>query len=329
MQWDIIFGNGLRAAIGPEAAVYALLAVGLNLHWGYTGLLNLGQAGFMLVGAYGLAVIVATVGWSMWIGVVVALAAGAALALLLGIPTLRLRADYFAITTIAVAEIIRIVTRSRALEGVTGGPFGLHEIADPFYDINPIPSGTYGFGVVTFSANRLWVMLVTWALVLLCTGLVALLVASPWGRVIRSVREDEDAARSLGKNVVAFKMQSLVVGGVIGSLAGVMFAIRATAANAESYAATVTFFAYTVLILGGAASRMGPIVGSLIFWFLISGTDSFLRQADREGILPGFLEGTESIGAITLILVGLLLAALIAFRPQGIFGNRNEIRLET
>src|ERR671919_796280 len=119
MQWDIIFGNGLRAAIGPEAAVYALLAVGRNLHWGYTGLLNLGQAGFMLVGAYGLAVIVAAVCWSMWIGV----------------------------------------------------------------------------------------------LVLLCTGLVALLVASPWGRVIRSIREDEDAARSLGKNVVAIKMQALVVGG--------------------------------------------------------------------------------------------------------------------
>ena len=329
MQWDIIFGNGLRSAIGPEAAVYALLAVGLNLHWGYTGLLNLGQAGFMLVGAYGLAVIVATVGWSMWIGVLVALAAGAALALLLGIPTLRLRADYFAITTIAVAEILRIVTRSRALEGVTGGPFGLQQIADPFYDINPITSGDYGFGVVTFSENRLWVMLVTWALVLLCTGLVALLIASPWGRVMRSVREDEDAARSLGKNVVAFKMQSLVVGGVIGSLAGVMFAIRATSANAESYPATVTFFAYTVLILGGAASSLGPIVGSLIFWFLISGTDSFLRQADREGLLPGFLEGTESIGAITLVLVGLLLATLIAFRPQGIFGNRNEIRLET
>lgn len=329
MQWDVIFGNGLRAAIGPEAAVYALLAVGLNLHWGYTGLLNLGQAGFMLVGAYGLAIIVATVGWSMWVGVFVALVAGGALALLLGIPTLRLRADYFAITTIAVAEILRIVTRSRALESVTGGPFGLQQIADPFYDINPIPSGDYGFGVVTFSANRLWVMLVTWALVLVCTGIVILLTSSPWGRVIRSIREDEDAARSLGKNVVAIKMQALVVGGVIGSLAGVMFAIRATAANAESYQATVTFFAYTVLILGGAASRLGPIVGAFIFWFLISGADSFLRQADREELLPGFLEGTEAIGAITLVLVGLLLAALIAFRPQGIFGNRNEIRLET
>ncbi|MGH8983724.1 MAG: branched-chain amino acid ABC transporter permease [Acidimicrobiia bacterium] len=329
MDFDVIFGNGLRAAIGPEAAIYALLAIGLNLHWGYTGLLNLGQVGFMLVGAYGLAITVATWGWSMWLGVPVGLLAAAALALALGIPTLRLRADYFAITTIAVAEILRLVVRSRPAQGLTGGAFGLQGIAQPFYDINPIPRGTYGFGVVTFSENRLWVMTVTWVLVLLCTGLLVLLTSSPWGRVLRSIREDEDAARSLGKNVVAFKMQALIIGGMIGGLAGVMFAIRASSANAESYRSTVTFFAYTILILGGAATRLGPIVGAFIFWFVISGVESFLRQADSEGYLPGFLQGTEAVGAVTFILVGLALGLLIVFRPQGIFGNRNELRLET
>jgi neutral amino acid transport system permease protein len=329
MDFDVILGNGLRSAIGPEAAVYALLAIGLNLHWGYTGLLNLGQVGFMLVGAYGLAITVATWGWSMWLGIPIGLLAAAALALALGIPTLRLRADYFAITTIAVAEILRLVVRSRPAQGLTGGAFGLQGIANPFYDLNPIPRGTYGFGVVTFSENRLWVMLVTWVLVLLCTGLLVLLTSSPWGRVLRSIREDEDAARSLGKNVVAFKMQALVIGGMIGGLAGVMFAIRASSANAESYRSTVTFFAYTVLILGGAATRLGPIVGACIFWFVISSIESFLRQADGQGWLPGFLEGPEAVGAVTFIVVGLALALLIVFRPQGIFGNRNEIRLET
>jgi neutral amino acid transport system permease protein len=328
MEFDVIFGNGLRAAIGPEAAIFALLAIGLNLHWGYTGLLNLGQVGFMLAGAYGLAITVATWGWSMWLGIPVGLLAAAALALVLGIPTLRLRADYFAITTIAVAEILRLVVRSRPAQGLTGGAFGLQGIAAPFYDINPIPRGTYGFGVVTFSENRLWVMLVTWVLVLLCTGLLVLLTSSPWGRVLRSIREDEDAARSLGKNVVAFKMQALIIGGMIGGLAGVMFAIRASSANAESYRSTVTFFAYTILILGGAATRLGPIIGAFIFWFVISGVESFLRQADTQGYLPGFLQGTEAVGAVTFILVGLALALLIVFRPQGIFGNRNELRLE-
>jgi neutral amino acid transport system permease protein len=329
VDFDVIFGNGLRAAIGPEAAVYALLAIGLNLHWGYTGLLNLGQVGFMLVGAYGLAITVDTWGWSMWLGIPIGLLAAAALGLALGIPTLRLRADYFAITTIAVAEILRIVVRSRPAQDLTGGAFGLQGIAEPFYDLNPIPPGTYGFGVVTFSENRLWVMTVTWVLVLLCTGLLAVLTSSPWGRVLRAIREDEDAARSLGKNVVAFKMQSLIIGGTIGGLAGVMFAIRASSANAESYRSTVTFFAYTILILGGAATRLGPIVGAWIFWFVISSVESSLRQADEQGWLPGFLQGSEAVGAVTFILVGLALALLIVFRPQGIFGNRNEIRLET
>ena len=329
MDFDVILGNGLRAAIGPEAAIYALLAIGLNLHWGYTGLLNLGQVGFMLAGAYGFAITVATWGWSMWLGIPVGLLAAVMLALVLGIPTLRLRADYFAITTIAVAEILRLVVRSRPAQGLTGGAFGLQGIAKPFYDINPIPRGSYGFGVVKFSENRLWVMLVTWALVLLCTGLLVLLTSSPWGRVLRSIREDEDAARSLGKNVVAFKMQSLIIGGTIGGLAGVMFAIRASSANAESYRSNVTFFAYTILILGGAATRLGPIVGAWIFWFVIAGVESSLRQADEQGYLPGVLQGPEAVGAVTFILVGLALALLIVFRPQGIFGNRNEIRLET
>jgi len=329
MELDVIFGNAVRTAIGPEAAIFALVAIGLNVHYGYTGLLNLGQVGFMLVGAYGLAISVATWGWSMWVGIPVGLAAAAVLALLLGIPTLRLRADYFAITTIAVAEILRIVTRSQAAKDVTGGAFGLQGIAGPFYDVNPIAPGDYGVGVAKFSENRLWVTVVTWVLVVLATGLVALLVRSPWGRVVRAIREDEDAARSLGKNVVAFKMQALVLGGVIGGLAGVMFAIRATSANAESFKSDVTFFAYLILILGGAATKWGPIVGAFIFWFVIAGTESFLRQADQEELLPGFLQGSEAVGAVTLILVGLALALLIVFRPQGIFGNRNEIRLET
>jgi branched-chain amino acid transport system permease protein len=329
MQWDVIFGNGARAAIGPDAAIYALLAISLNVQYGYAGLLNLGVVGFMLVGAYGLAIIVATAGLSMWIGIPVGLLAAGVLALLMGLPTLRLRADYFAITTIAVAEILRLVTRSRSLEGLTGGPFGLQQVADAFYSINPFPDREYGFGVVQFSEQRMWVMTVTWALALLLTGLVALLASSPWGRALRAVREDEDAARSLGKNAVAFKMQALVVGGMIGGLAGVMFAIRSTSANAESFRSDVTFFAYTILILGGAATKLGPLVGTIIFWFTLSTIESFLRQANREGWLPGFLEGSESIGAFTLVLVGLALALLIVFRPQGIFGNRNEIRLQT
>src|SRR5215213_8665287 len=165
MDVDNIIGNALRAAIGPEAAIFALAAIGLNLHYGYTGLLNFGQVGFMMVGGYGLAITVDTIGWSLWIGIPIGLAAAAVLALILGGPTLRLRGDYFAITTIATAEILRILVRSDSTVDVTGGVFGLQGIAGAFYRVNPIPNGRYGWGVLSFSDERLWVMLVAWILV--------------------------------------------------------------------------------------------------------------------------------------------------------------------
>jgi neutral amino acid transport system permease protein len=324
---EAIFGTALRSAFGPQAAVYALLAIGLNVHYGYTGLLNFGQVGFMLVGAYGLGVAVVTWGLSLWAGIVVGLVAGVVLAMILGAPTLRLRADYFAITTIAVAEVLRIVFRSGPARPITGGPFGLQSVANEFYAINPMTRGIR-LGPLTYSANVSWALIVTWLLVALATVLVTLLVRSPWGRVVRSIREDEDAARSLGKNVFSYKMQSLVLGGVIGSVSGIMFAIAGSTVNADAFRPQVTFFAYAILILGGAATRVGPIVGAIIFWFLFSGVQSLVRQASNEGLLTGPLAGANAIGASALILMGAALILLVVFRPQGIFGDPRELKLD-
>src|ERR671917_373989 len=125
MDWGRILENALRAAFGQDAIVYALAAIGLNVHFGYTGLLNFGQAAFLAVGAYGVAISVFEFGWSMWAGIGVGIAAAVVLALLLGAPTLRLRADYLAIVTIAAAEIMRLLLRSVSLRNYTGGSNGL------------------------------------------------------------------------------------------------------------------------------------------------------------------------------------------------------------
>jgi neutral amino acid transport system permease protein len=327
MDFIAAIGNGLRSAFGPTAAAYALLAIGLNMHYGYTGLLNFGQVGFMLVGAYGVGITVATLGWSMWIGILVGMLAAVGLALILGVPTLRLRADYFAITTIAVAEVLRLLVRSGWAQPLTGGPFGLQSIADEFYAINPFPTGTYGVGMLVYTNQQLWVLLVTWALALLMTLLLVALIRSPWGRVIKAIREDEDAARALGKNVFNYKMQSLVIGGVIGALGGSMYAIAVSSANADTYFPQITFFAYTILILGGAASRFGPMLGSVIFWFLYSLINALMRQAGATGNLPEFLTAGGATGAVVLTLIGLALMLLMIFRPQGILGNRQEMML--
>jgi len=328
MDINAILSNGIRAAFGPQAAAYALLAVGLNMHYGYTGLLNFGQVGFMLVGAYGVGISVATFGLSLWAGVFVGIVGAVALALLLGIPTLRLRSDYFAITTIAVAEILRLIVRSGPARDITGGPFGLQGIATEFYALNPLPPGSFGVGPLTYPRNTLFVLLVTWTIALLATLLLIGLMGSPWGRVIKSIREDEDAARALGKNVFSYKMQSLVIGGVIGAMGGVMFAIAGSTVNADTYQPQVTFFAYTILILGGAASRFGPLLGAVVFWFLFSGINTGLRQAASQGLLPDFLSASGSTGAIALSTVGLALMLLMIFRPQGVLGNKREMMLD-
>lgn len=330
MEPDLIFGNALRAAFGIQAASYALLAIGLNMHYGYTGLANFGQVGFMMLSAYGASIMVVTWGGSLWIGIPFGLLLCVAFALLLGIPTLRLRSDYFAITTIAAAEVLRLLIRSTSATDLTGGPFGLNGVASAFNDLNPFPSRRFGIGTFAYTGQQLWVMVVAWGLVVSCTVLLWALMRSPWGRVILAIREDEDAAASLGKNVFAFKLQALVIGGVIGGLAGTIDVLQQSGVTPVSYRPEVTFFAYTALILGGAATRIGPIFGAVVFWFLKEATETTLRQIAEVDALPDlvtdFVDGSE--GAISIALVGLSLMLLVSMRPQGVFGDRTQMLLE-
>lgn len=323
-----ILGDALRAGLGADAAIYALAALGLNMHFGYTGLLNFGQVAFMLVGAYGVAVTVATFGLSLWLGVLVGLACAVVLALILGAPTLRLRSDYLAIATIAAGEILRIFYRSETAEPITGGVFGLRQFAGEFYALNPIPPGEYGIGLFSYSARDLWVLLVGWGLVALGAAFMYRLVHSPWGRVIRAIREDEEAARSLGKSVYGYKLQSLVIGGVLGGLAGAMTVVNTQSVQPDTFNPVVTFFLYTLLILGGAGRIFGPVLGSVIFWFLMVFVDSLLRQVVGSGVIPTAIIGSADVGAVRFALVGLGLILLMVFRPAGILGNRKELMLD-
>lgn len=328
MDWDVVFRIGLTAMIGREAIFFALLAIGLNMHFGYTGLLNFGQVAFATAGAYGIAIAVATFGLSLWTGVALGLLAAAVLALLLGIPTLRLRADYLAIVTIAASEIIRFVLRSVSAREVTGGSFGLTQFARDFYNINPFPAGRYGIGLVQFSERDFWLLVVGWGLVAIGTFLLFLLMRSPWGRVVKAVREDEDAARSLGKNVYGFKMQSLVWGGVLGALAGFVTAVGTQSVQPDYFATPITFFAYVALIAGGTATLLGPIVGAMIFWAILALTDALLRQAISAGYIPAEIMSGTQIGQVRFMLVGLGLMLLMIYRPQGIFGDRREMAFD-
>ncbi|WP_062354786.1 branched-chain amino acid ABC transporter permease [Herbidospora yilanensis] len=327
MDWTLIFSRAVEAGIGSEAIIYALAAIGLNVQFGYTGLLNFGQAGFLAIGAYAIAVTVATFGLPFFLGVGIGLLMAVVMALLLGIPTLRLRADYLAIVTIAAAEIVRLVVRSVALSDTFGGTDGLQAFSGAFYDLNPYPPGEYGIPpIIGFDNRSMWVLTVGWSLVAIASFILFMAMKSPWGRVLKAIREDEDAVRSLGKNVFSYKMQALVIGGVIGSMGGFIFALSRSAVQPDLFSTDLTFYAYTVLILGGAARILGPIVGSMLFWLLLIFIGTGMEEAVNTGAIT-FIT-VNQVGAIRLMLVGLGLMLLLIYRPQGIFGDKREISID-
>ena len=329
MDFLDILRTALQQALGPTAIVYALAAIGLNVHFGYTGLLNFGQSGFMAVGAYGLAVSVVVADLPFWVGIFFAFLAPLVLAIILGLPTLRLRADYLAIATIASSEVLRLIFGSVEMKDTFGGSNGLTGYSSAYKDLNPY-SGGLDWGFISYRRDDLWNITVGWILVALCCLVVWALMRSPWGRVLRSIREDEDAVRSLGKNVFAYKMQALVLGGMIGGLAGLYFALKQSSVVPTDYNTNLTFLAYTALLIGGAARVLGPVVGAVIFWFLLSGLGEFFSQMTRgtDPILPSWLMDQTQSSLVRFILTGLALMLLMIYRPQGIFGDRREIAID-
>ena len=202
-------------------------------------------------------------------------------ALILGIPTLRLRADYLAIVTIAAAEILRLIFTTNTFDALTGSASGLQGYKGGFAALNPsrrAPTGsvrsrttrTTGGSASSAGPRRDLRAAVPW-----------LIMRSPWGRVIKGIREDEDAVRALGKNVYSYKMQSLILGGVYGTLAGMIFIVPRAVVPAN-YQTSLTFFIYAILLLGGAATILGPIIGSMIFWVLLSFFSGFIARRWRR-----------------------------------------------
>ncbi|MBU1250122.1 MAG: branched-chain amino acid ABC transporter permease [Actinobacteria bacterium] len=322
MDWIQLLSNAAQEFISPTTAAYALAALGLAVHFGFTGLLNFGQAGFMMLGAYGFAIATLTFGWPVWAAVLFGVVASIVFAFILGLPTLRLRADYLAIVTIAAAEIVRLLFTTNVFEPVTGSANGLQGYKGGFEDLNPIPEGTYGFGPFVYNEYDWWVRIVGWGVVVIAALITWQLFKSPWGRVIKGIREDEDAVRALGKNVYFYKMQSLILGGVYGSLAGMIFILPRSVVPAN-YQPTLTFFIYAILLLGGAATVFGPILGAMVFWVLLSFFSGFIARAVSEGFIP-FMT-TVQAGQLRFIFVGIAIMLIVIYRPQGILGNKKEL----
>lgn len=334
MDWGFILERTVSTMFGVEVLVFALAAVGLNVQFGYAGLLNFGQVGFMAAGAYGLGVSISYFQWNFLLGVAFGIIYSIVLALILGIPTLRLRADYLALVTIAASETIRLFARWRKMKSITGASEGIGDFADPFYEssLNPFNVGQrYTFGPFSYVGRDLWILLVGWTILVITVLLVKRLMGSPWGRALKAIREDEDAARALGKNAYVYKLQALMLGGVIGGVAGMLQVLQKGSIQPDTFNPVITFTIWAILILGGPGRTWSPVVGSMIYWTLVSFLENVLRDLPTGA--ADTLEDTIglsdlNISQVRFILVGVGLLLLARFRPQGIFGSREEMALD-
>jgi branched-chain amino acid transport system permease protein len=322
VTFDALTNLSFWISVGVIAGTYALVALGLQLNTGFTGIVNFGQAAFMAIGAYTMAILVLKAGFSFWLSLPFAVLAAMIFGVIVGLPSLRLRADYFAIATIAMAEVVRLFAQNA--RGLTGGNQGLFCETGNASNCYPNAWRDVSESINDFVSN-FWsdpdslfpLLLVIWVTVGVAAFALTRLQRTPWGRVLRAIREDEDAAQALGKNTLFYKLQSLAISACLGAIAGFFLALNLATIHPLDFEPLVTFFAFSVLILGGMGSYRGVAVGAVLFWFVLEGT-RFIDLPD-----PPFTE--TRIASVRLAITGLLLIGLMAFRPQGLFGKREEM----
>ena len=310
------------------AGVYCIFALGLQVQYGLGGILNFGHVAMMALSSYTMAILVITYNWNLYLacfaGVVMAGLGGA----FLGLTTLRLRGDYFSIVSIAFSEIVRyIIHNSDHLTGGSQGSLnipsskGYASYTDSFNKvlaniqdkIKPI------FG--SFASRDMALLLIVWLTAIILLVIMSYIQRTSWARVLRATREDDDVPASLGKNVFLFRISSVIVGSVIGGIAGIYWALEFSILDPADFQTIVTFFAWMVIILGGATKVKGVPLGALFFGFLYAGTRFFQFP-------PFTWFDSVQRAYLRVMIIGFVLIFLMLKRPQGIFGKREEMVLE-
>jgi branched-chain amino acid transport system permease protein len=303
-------------------AIYCILVLGLNLRWGYCGLLDFGIAGFFLIGAYTAGILISapsesflfgvkhTVGFGVpWLlGLAAAAVSSGLLAYLIGIPTLRLRGDYLAIVTIGMAEILRYVVVNE--KWLTRGVQGIRDIRRPFESFFPAAS----------LPSDIVLLILTLATLSVFFAISQRIYKSPFGRVLRAIREDDVVTSFLGKQVSKFKMATFILGGIYMGVAGALFAMFTTAIEPYQFIPTYTFLIWGCLIVGGSGNNWGALLGgALLMGLFIQGTR----------FLPSISSQPQLIPALRYIAVGVLIIVVLRLRPRGVLPEKTiQIRDE-
>mgnify|MGYP006277476549 FL=1 len=333
------------STFGVMAGVYAVLTLGLNVQWGGSGLLNFGIAAFFALGAFTTGLVTTAMPTGMraqyihqafglempfLVGVVAAGIASGVLAWVIARATLQLRLDYLAIATIGIAEIVRLIFQNE--RWIANGPRPLGGIPRPLFCLVQEPSCEWlpnwltGVFAPLEPRDYAFIYLVIVALVLFVLYVVVERMSrSPWGRVLRAVREDPDSTAMSGKDVSSFKVQAFVVGAVVMGIGGALYAHYIVSIDYSHFQPLYgTFLIWVMLILGGSGNNRGAILGGLIIWLVWTGTASLadMFKPALEAIHPD-LPGRSPYLRFTLIAI--LLELILIFRPQGILAEQKIV----
>lgn len=290
------------------AGFYALMALGLNVIWGLAGMINLGLVGFFAIGAYTSALLTVNLHLPMLVGWAAAAAAGCLAGIALALITARLKGDYLAIVTLGFSEIVRLVASNEIW--LTRGTDGISAIPGPFRGaLSPL------------AFNAMFAALI-WVVVLVVAGLLGRLSGSPFGRVLRAIREDEMVAAVAGKRVLAFKLRAFAVGAAVLGFAGALYAHYNGYVAPDAFQPLITIYVVLALTAGGTGTMRGAMLGAVLVIALTEGT-RFLDE-----VLPGL--APVQVAALREAVIGTVLILVLTFRPQGLVPERaRTFKLET
>jgi ABC-type branched-subunit amino acid transport system permease subunit len=282
----------------------AILALGLNFQWGLGGMVNFGLAGFYALGAYTCAILMTKAGFNTFFGALGAMAITAALCGLVAFVTLRVtEEDYFAIVTLGVGEMLRLVALNE--DWLTGGALGITGIPRPLNDVIAAPNYPY------------FMLALCVVIVAACVWFLNRLARSPFGRVMRAVREDDVVAATLGKNVLWARVRIFAIGGALMGLGGALHAFYYRYIDPTQFTNILIAYAFMAVIAGGRGAHIGAVAGAAVVMLLLEGS-RFVKE-----LVPG-LEA-DQLAAVRVIMIGVALIALLIYRPQGFL---REYRLQ-
>ncbi|MBA7662745.1 hypothetical protein ES703_70776 [subsurface metagenome] len=282
--------------------IYSLLAMSLNFQVGFTGLINFGQVAFFLIGAYTSSLLVTKVGAPLALGFLGGMALSGLFGYIISIPTKSLKADYWAIATLAGGEVVRLIALNEGW--LTEGPFGVMSIPQPL---------RWLFSRDTYPLFYLFLVV---ALVAVAYLVLSLLTNSPFGTNLKAIRDEEDLCLSLGKNTRKLKLQAMVVAGMVAGLGGALFAHYITYISPENFRPIETFLMWAMIIVGGRGNHLGAILGAVVIQ-LFNVSTRFIG-----GYVP---LGADSMAALRMVIIGVLIVLFLLYAPEGLVKEKKKV----